>query len=174
MEYLLQQYRAVSNSAREGYNLIPAFPSYGATEAYRSLPADPSKIEPKVFLASERTFLNWLRVSLLLSSFALTLFNTSPVGDWVGKGMGLVYIALAFAMGAYAWKMQERRRERIITRYAGHHGKSSSCSCSKNTPKRATDHPILDKTDEIYGPVVLCAAVFGAVLLNFILRVNQR
>ena len=111
-----------------GYAQIPTFPSYGATESaqLQSLPADASKIEPKVFLASERTFLNWLRVSLLLSSFALTLFNTAVDGDWVAKGMGTFYILLAFGMGGYAWVMQGRRRKRIVERYSGHHGKPST------------------------------------------------
>ena len=117
-------FTSLRTHSANGYAAIPTFPSYGATEApgLQSLPADPSKIEPKVFLASERTFLNWLRVSLLLSSFALTLFNTAAEGDWVAKGMGTFYILLAFAMGGYAWVMQGRRRKRIVERYSGHHG----------------------------------------------------
>lgn len=116
------------SSGPEGYTAIPSFPSYGATStgpptgALQSLPPDASKIEPKVWLASERTFLNWLRVSLLVSSFALTLFNTAGDGDWVAKGMGLIYVALAFGMMGYAWVMHEKRRKRIVERYAGHHG----------------------------------------------------
>jgi uncharacterized membrane protein YidH (DUF202 family) len=74
-----------------------------------------------VWLASERTFLNWLRVSVLVSSFALALFNAAG-NDWVTKGMGMVYAALSIGMLGYAWAMQERRRMRILTRYGGHHG----------------------------------------------------
>ncbi|KAL8280111.1 hypothetical protein RQP46_007441 [Phenoliferia psychrophenolica] len=140
--------------ASQGYQIVP--PSYGAipvqataANGLQSLPSDATKIEPKVWLASERTFLNWLRVSLLISSFALALFNSAAVGDNVTKGMGMTYAVISLGMLGYAWTMQERRRHRIINRYSGHH-------------------------DEIYGPVIVCGLIFVAVLLNFILRVNQR
>ena len=78
----------------------------------------------QVWLASERTFLNWLRVSLLISSFALALFNSAGPGDKVAKWMGLVYACISIGMLGYAWTMQEKRRHRIITHFGGHHGAS--------------------------------------------------
>ncbi|KAM0747107.1 hypothetical protein T439DRAFT_293232 [Meredithblackwellia eburnea MCA 4105] len=128
--------------------------SYGtiqpnAENGLQSLPADATKIEPKVWLASERTFLNWLRVSLLISSFALALFNSAADGDWVTKGMGFTYALIAIGMLGYAWTMQQKRRTRIITRFSGHH-------------------------DDIWGPLFICLIIFVAVLTNFILRVKQR
>lgn len=51
-----------------------------------------SKVEPKVYLASERTFFSWIRVSLLLGSFGLALFNG---GDSMGRVMGLVYAGIS-------------------------------------------------------------------------------
>lgn len=112
-----QGYEAVPSSSTNGNN-------YGSTSGapvggLQVLPADATKIEPKVWLASERTFLNWLRVALLLSSFALALFNS---GDKLAKWMGFTYAVIAVGMLGYAWLMHERRRTRIITRYAGHHG----------------------------------------------------
>ncbi|KAK4695551.1 putative membrane protein, partial [Phenoliferia sp. Uapishka_3] len=140
-----------STPTSEGYQPIQSYGTVTPTAAngLQSLPADASKIEPKVWLASERTFLNWLRVSILISSFALALFNGAAVGDKVAKGMGLTYAVISIGMLGYAWTMQEKRRHRIITRFGGHH-------------------------DEIYGPIVICAVIFLAVLVNFILRVNQR
>ncbi|KAK4054994.1 hypothetical protein OIO90_003335 [Microbotryomycetes sp. JL221] len=128
--------------------------SYGATsnnnnDGLQKLGADASKIEPKVWLASERTFLNWLRVSFLLSSFALALFNSARPQDKVAKWMGFVYAVIAVGIIGYAYVMQQIRRQRIIHRYPGHH-------------------------DEPYGPVIIVALIFVAVLVNFILRVNQR
>ncbi|ORY84638.1 hypothetical protein BCR35DRAFT_278003 [Leucosporidium creatinivorum] len=136
----------------QGYQAVPS--SYGATNGapnngLQTLGADPTKIEPKVWLASERTFLNWLRVALLLSSFALALFNSASTHDHVAKWMGFSYAVIAVGMIGYAWIMQNRRRHRIVTRYGGHH-------------------------DEIYGPVVVVGLIFLAVLVNFILRVKQR
>lgn len=55
----------------------------------------------QVFLASERTFFSWLRVSLLLGSFALALFNG---GDNIGRYMGVVYAIismLAVSVGTF-------------------------------------------------------------------------
>ncbi|GJN90101.1 hypothetical protein Rhopal_003100-T1 [Rhodotorula paludigena] len=130
--------------------------NYGATngappadDGLQKLGADPSKIEPKVWLASERTLLSWFRVSLLLSSFALALFNSAGEHDWASRGMGMTYAIIACGMLGYAWTMHRVRRYRIVMRYGGHH-------------------------DEPYGPVVVCVLIFLAVLVNFILRVRHR
>ncbi|TNY24291.1 hypothetical protein DMC30DRAFT_162302 [Rhodotorula diobovata] len=130
---------------------------YGATDGAQApvddglqkLGADPTKIEPKVWLASERTLLSWFRVSLLLSSFALALFNSAGPRDTASKAMGVCYAVIACGMLAYAWAMHRIRRYRIVMRYPGHH-------------------------DEPYGPVVVCGLIFVAVLVNFVLRVRHR
>ncbi|TKA50653.1 hypothetical protein B0A53_06170 [Rhodotorula sp. CCFEE 5036] len=130
-------------------------PSYGATngapmgDGMQKLGADASKIEPKVWLASERTLLSWFRVALLLSSFALALFNSANDQDWASRTMGVIYAVIACAMLGYAWTMHRIRRYRIVMRYGGHH-------------------------DEPYGPLVVCGLIFVAVLLNFILRIKNR
>ncbi|POY75290.1 hypothetical protein BMF94_1661 [Rhodotorula taiwanensis] len=131
-------------------------PNYGATngappnaDGLQRLGADASKIEPKVWLASERTLLSWFRVALLLSSFALALFNSAGERDWASKTMGVIYSVIACSMLGYAWTMHRIRRYRIVMRYGGHH-------------------------DEPYGPLIVCGLIFVAVLLNFILRVKNR
>ncbi|GAA5845152.1 hypothetical protein JCM5353_003053 [Sporobolomyces roseus] len=131
--------------------------SYGATDGapkplnhgMQTLGADPTKIEPKVWLASERTLLSWFRVSLLLSSFALALFNSASKQDTSSRLMGFLYAVIAVGMLGYSWTMHRVRRWKIIMRYPGHH-------------------------DEPYGPVVVCVLIFAAVLTNFILRVKHR
>ncbi|GAA5829896.1 hypothetical protein JCM3766R1_006693 [Sporobolomyces carnicolor] len=130
--------------------------NYGATDGapapnngLQTLGADPTKIEPKVWLASERTLLSWFRVSLLLSSFALALFNSASDQDTSSRVMGFLYAVIAVGMLGYSWTMHRIRRWRIIMRYPGHH-------------------------DEPYGPVIVCALIFVAVLTNFILRVRHR
>ncbi|GAA5867990.1 hypothetical protein JCM5296_003854 [Sporobolomyces johnsonii] len=129
--------------------------TYGATDGQgpnnglQTLGADPTKIEPKVWLASERTLLSWFRVSLLLSSFALALFNSAGESDTGSRVMGVIYAVIAVGMLGYAWTMHRVRRWRIVMRYPGHH-------------------------DEPYGPVVVCVLIFAAVLLNFVLRVKHR
>lgn len=110
-------------------------PQYGATSfsTNPALPPDATKIEPKVWFASERTFLTWLRVAVVISTFALALFNSAGDGDWVAKGMGIVYAGLAIAILGYAYAMHGRRRKRIMGRYAGHHGMLSYPCCVKPT-----------------------------------------
>ena len=125
-------------------------------DGLQKLGADASKIEPKVtvdpstlcaasppprrraeslspahaqvWLASERTLLSWFRVALLLSSFALALFNSASDRDWASKTMGVIYAVIACAMLGYAWTMHRIRRYRIVMRYGGHHGASLSRS----------------------------------------------
>lgn len=46
-------------------------------------------------LSGERTFFSWLRVALLLGSFALALFNG---GDKIGSRMGMVYAIISMGM----------------------------------------------------------------------------
>lgn len=61
---------------------------------------------------------------MLISSFGLALFNSGSVVEGFGlaQGMGVMYSAIAIGMLGYAWVMQERRRKRIMLRFAGHHG----------------------------------------------------
>ncbi|GAA5875323.1 hypothetical protein JCM8547_003204 [Rhodosporidiobolus lusitaniae] len=138
----------VTNGVPNNYGATNGAPA-PADNGLQKLGADASKIEPKVWLASERTLLSWFRVSLLLSSFALALFNSAGERDWASRSMGVVYAVIAVGMLGYAWTMHRVRRWRIVNRYAGHH-------------------------DEPYGPLVVCALIFLAVLVNFILRVKHR
>ncbi|KDE04684.1 hypothetical protein MVLG_04908 [Microbotryum lychnidis-dioicae p1A1 Lamole] len=142
-------YQPVGTSNNNNYGATSSTGAPLLNHGMQVLPPDATKIEPKVWLASERTFLNWLRVALLLSSFALALFNSAGPTDNVAKWMGFAYALIAICMLGYAYGMHRLRRQRIIHRYAGHH-------------------------DELYGPIILVGLVFIAVLTNFILRVNQR
>ncbi|GAA6028802.1 hypothetical protein JCM8097_007403 [Rhodosporidiobolus ruineniae] len=139
----------VTNSVPTNYGATNGAPPPAPNNGLQALGADPSKIEPKVWLASERTLLSWFRVSLLLSSFALALFNSAGLHDHASRAMGVVYALIAVGMLGYAWTMHRVRRYRIVMRYGGHH-------------------------DEPYGPVLVCALIFLAVLVNFILRVKHR
>ncbi|KAK9894884.1 hypothetical protein P389DRAFT_196961 [Cystobasidium minutum MCA 4210] len=148
-----QSYGATGSSAPAGGDRQrtkskgPAGASGGATSSSASKqPEQPvTKVEPKVWLASERTFFSWIRVALLLGSFALALFNG---GDKIGSRMGMVYAIISIVMIVYAWYMHIRRSNRIRAAYAGNF-------------------------DEPYGPVGVCVLLFAAVLANFIVRVKS-
>ncbi|EPQ31046.1 uncharacterized protein PFL1_01235 [Pseudozyma flocculosa PF-1] len=165
------------NGGDEGYSV--AGPSsargngYGATEAgpsgeaRRRIPKPKkvitqSKVEAKVWFANERTWISWLRVSILIGSFALALFNSStffndhhhPSGapqypsPTTIKTFGTVYAAIAVLTLLWGLYSYQRRVTLIKQKWPG-------------------------DFDDLVGPPLICAVLFVAVLLNFIVRVQQ-
>ncbi|KAG0141862.1 hypothetical protein CROQUDRAFT_67879 [Cronartium quercuum f. sp. fusiforme G11] len=107
----------------------------------------PSKIEPKVWLANERTWLNWCRTGLLLGSFGVALVNGSPsIGARI---LGVIYSIIALVTISYGWKVYQKRIKMIQDRFPGHF-------------------------DELLAPVLIATALFIAILLNFIFRAIDR
>ncbi|PWN18811.1 hypothetical protein BCV69DRAFT_262857 [Microstroma glucosiphilum] len=132
----------------------------------------PVRVETKVWLANERTWISWLHVSLLIGSFALALFNSSsffshhhpdlpedpthpkhpkrnpPLNPGTVRAFALVYAGIAVLTLSWGLGNYLRRVHLIKTRYAG-------------------------SFDDLIGPPLICAALFIAVLLNFIVRVQE-
>lgn len=105
----------------------------------------PTRIEPKVFFANERTFLSWLNFTVLLGGLAIGLLN---FGDAVGRiSAGLFTLvamaAMVYALVTFHWRAKSIRRR-------GQAG-----------------------FDDRWGPTVLCVALLVAVLINFVLRVTD-
>jgi uncharacterized membrane protein YidH (DUF202 family) len=131
----------------------------------------PVRVEPKVALATERTFLSWLEFSIILGSIAAALINftppalgsnepgpspnftsyysTPPEGN-PGFPLTMVsataftiiaIIALLYSLGLYLWRV-DRISKRMSVNY----------------------HDWL-------GPSGLCLGLFGATLLSFGFRV---
>jgi uncharacterized membrane protein YidH (DUF202 family) len=81
--FLIPQQLAMPQSSTN-----PPTADYGATASpvpvpvpSSSKPPSGSRIEPKVWLANERTWLNWCRTGVLLGSFGVALINSS-VSAW--------------------------------------------------------------------------------------------
>lgn len=124
-----------------------------------------SKVEAKVWFANERTWISWLRVSILIGSFALALFNSDTFfqhhnhdhpgkhDGWMSSGsikaFGAIYAGIAVLTLLWGLYSYQRRVTLIKTKYPGNF-------------------------DDLIGPPLICAALFVAVLLNFIIRVKQR
>ncbi|CEH13763.1 Component of vacuolar transporter chaperone (Vtc) involved in vacuole fusion [Ceraceosorus bombacis] len=127
------------------------------------------RVEAKVWFANERTWISWLRVSVLLGSFSLALFNSAGYfahrlpdtpggtpGPEVPEGpnastirnFGIVYAAIAVATLLWGLWSYQRRVTLIKRRYAG-------------------------DFDDLVGPPLICIALFIAVLVNFIVRVQE-
>ncbi|CCF50442.1 hypothetical protein NDA11_001444 [Ustilago hordei] len=125
-----------------------------------------SKVEAKVWFANERTWISWLRLSVLIGSFALALFNSDTFfkddnGQHAGggqkngylssgsiKAFGAVYAGIAVLTLLWGLYNYQRRLTLIKTKHPGNF-------------------------DDLIGPPLVCAALFLAVLLNFIIRVKQ-
>ncbi|KAI9835328.1 MAG: hypothetical protein M1819_002472 [Sarea resinae] len=105
----------------------------------------PVRVEPKVYFATERTFLAWLEFSILLGSIAATLLN---FGSSVSLASAeaftvLACVALFYSMALYLWRVDKIRHRKAV-RY----------------------HDAL-------GPTVLCVGLFVAVVLTFVFRVRE-
>ncbi|BCR86942.1 putative vacuolar transporter chaperon Vtc1 [Aspergillus chevalieri] len=105
----------------------------------------PTRVEPKVFFANERTFLSWLNFTVILGGLAVGLLN---FGDRVGRiSAGLfTFIAMAamiYALVTFHWRAQTIRKR----------GQSG--------------------IDDRFGPTVLALALLAAVVVNFILRMKE-
>jgi SPX domain protein involved in polyphosphate accumulation/uncharacterized membrane protein YidH (DUF202 family) len=97
-----------------------------------------ARLEPKIYFANERTFIQWLHFSALILSVALTLMN---FGDGVNKIVGGVFFGISMVFALYAFGFYRWRAHRIDTK------------------------PHL-RYDDIYGPVFLCILLVGALSVS--------
>ncbi|KAH7106316.1 hypothetical protein BKA62DRAFT_290392 [Auriculariales sp. MPI-PUGE-AT-0066] len=101
------------------------------------------KIEPKVWLANERTWVSYLNIGMLLGSMALVLFNAAS--DNVTRYFAYTYAVFSVLIMGYGYVVYQHRITMIRRRDPGHF-------------------------DQILGPVVICALLFVAILSNFLIR----
>jgi SPX domain protein involved in polyphosphate accumulation/uncharacterized membrane protein YidH (DUF202 family) len=104
------------------------------------------KIEPKVWLANERTFLKWQHICILLGGLAVGLY-TAAGENIIAEIMGIVYIGIAVFAGGWGYAMMKIRRRMIMERS----GKDF---------------------DNMIGPMIVSLALAGALVLNFIFQVS--
>ncbi|PSR82251.1 VTC domain-domain-containing protein [Coniella lustricola] len=106
----------------------------------------PLKIEPKVWLANERTFMKWQHISVLLGGLAVALYTAAGGGtDLLPLAMGIVYLAIAAFAGLWGYLMHTKRRGMIIERSGR-------------------------DFDDLTGPFVVSAALVVALVINFVLQ----
>jgi hypothetical protein len=105
----------------------------------------PTRVEPKVFFANERTFLSWLNFTVILGGLAVGLLN---FGDSVGRISAACFTVVAMAAMIYALFTFHWRAKSIRVRGQG-------------------------GFDDRLGPTVLALALLAAVIVNFVLRVTN-
>ncbi|CAJ2511536.1 Uu.00g071610.m01.CDS01 [Anthostomella pinea] len=152
---------AQSNGPQRGYGTLSSvFPGFSLSRYSRAkrqraqLPegvtkpetwiknAGPLQIEPKVWLANERTFLKWQHICILLGTLAISLY-TAAGENFLAECMGIAYIAIAALAGLWGYYMLQRRRSMIMERS----GKDF---------------------DNMIGPLVVSVAMMLALILNFV------
>ncbi|KAK0204808.1 VTC domain-containing protein [Desarmillaria ectypa] len=109
----------------------------------------PVRIEPKVYFATERTFLKWLNMSVFVGTIATTLLNFTSPDDSRGLISAALFtfcalLAIAYSAGIFLYRALSLRQRRAEGLY-------------------------YDK----YGPTILCFVLFSAMASNIGLRVSE-
>ncbi|KAM3498797.1 hypothetical protein MY10362_007900 [Beauveria mimosiformis] len=105
------------------------------------------KVEPKVWLANERTFLKWQHICILQGTLALALY-TAAGENTTASVFGVVYTCIAVFAGAWGYGMLRVRRSMIIERS----GKDF---------------------DNMVGPIIISLALIVALIANFVIQYRK-
>lgn len=105
------------------------------------------KVEPKVWLANERTFLKWQHICILQGVLAVGLY-TAAGRDVIAEIMGIIYVLIAIFAGVWGYAMLRVRRIMILER-------------------SGTDF------DNMVGPIIISISLMVALILNFLFQVSR-
>lgn len=108
---------------------------------------NPVRVEPKVWLANQRTFIKWQHISVLLTTLSLGLYNAAGEFNNVARVLAVVYTIIALFAGAWGWWMYIIR-SRMIEQRSG------------------------KDFDNIVGPIVICLGLIIALCMNFGFKVS--
>jgi uncharacterized membrane protein YidH (DUF202 family) len=107
----------------------------------------PLQVEPKVWLANERTFLKWQHISVLLGTLSVGLYNAGR-GNLTVQAFSIVFLFIAAFAGIWGYAMHHQRRDMIVARSG-----------------RDFDNWI--------GPVIVCVSLIVVLILNFTIQVSK-
>ncbi|VEU20751.1 DEKNAAC101625 [Brettanomyces naardenensis] len=104
--------------------------------------AVPVRVEPKVYFATERTYLSWLTISLIFAGTGQALMSYGDIVSFMTSTCFYLLSALTilYSTGMYVWRVTNVRKKRAA-RY-----------------------------DDQIGPDAVCGAMVIAVLVNFVFR----
>jgi len=134
-----QRRRRGSDSSGDSEPILPP----GVTKPEKLLMhSTPVNVEPKVWLANQRTFLKWEHVSILLATLSLGLYNAAGKNNTIAHALGLAYTAIALFTGIWGyWVYLERCR--LIQERSGR------------------------DFDQKLGPIIISLGLSVALCLNF-------
>jgi hypothetical protein len=139
-------------------SLFPTFSTSRYAQKHRPLPPGvtkpdfwikdqgPVRVEAKVWLANQRTFIKWQHVTVLLASLSLGLYNAAGKDNDIARALAVIYTAFAIFAGCWGYGIYMWRSNLI----------------RKRSPK---------DFDNRFGPVIICAGLALALILNFVFKV---
>ena len=104
------------------------------------------KIEAKVWLANERTFIKWMHVAVLLATVALGLYNAARTPS--GRVIGALYAVISVGMALWGYYVYQYRNQLIRDRSPEHF-------------------------DAFSGPILLCFAMMASLVINFFWKYGE-
>lgn len=104
----------------------------------------PTRVEPKVFFANERTFLSWLNFTVILGALAIGMLNFGDRPAFISAFLftGVAMLTMIYALVTYHWRAKSIR----VRGQAGF--------------------------DDRFGPTFLAIILLLAVVVNFVLRIT--
>lgn len=104
----------------------------------------PTRVEPKVFFANERTFLSWLNFTVILGALAIGMLNFGDRPAFISSFLftGVAMATMIYALVTYHWRAKSIR----VRGQAGF--------------------------DDRFGPTLLAIVLLCAVIVNFLLRIT--
>lgn len=102
----------------------------------------PLKVEAKVWLANQRTFIKWQHIAVLLASLSLGLYNAAGVNNNIARILSIVYTLFAVFASVWGWYVY-MWRSKLITERSG------------------------KDFDNAIGPFVVAIGLAIALILNF-------
>ncbi|KAK4934658.1 Phosphate metabolism transcription protein [Elasticomyces elasticus] len=100
------------------------------------------KVEAKVWLANQRTFIKWQHVAILLATLSLSLYNAAGVNNNIARIISVVYTVFAIFAAVWGWGIY-MWRSKLITERSG------------------------KDFDAVIGPFVVSIGLAVALVLNF-------
>ncbi|TGZ76341.1 SPX-domain-containing protein [Ascodesmis nigricans] len=129
-----------SNSRRRS---IPSLPPGVTKPSQLLMHQGPVRVEAKVWLANQRTFIKWMHITVLLASLAIALFNSTHAKMAAGIYTGIAVFAGVWGWGVFMWR-------------------------SKKIEERSAS-----SFDATLGPIVVCVALAVGLVVQFVVRYRQ-
>ena len=120
------------------------FINSGVGSRVNKLRVVPIKVEPKVYFANERTFLDWMHMSVLLATISTAIIAFAEANEY-SQVYGLVLMPTSIGFSLYALYVYMKRANMIRNKHPG---------------------PYEEKT----GPIVLATILAITIVANFAIR----